>query len=113
MIVAVLETVDLVQARVADRRRRRWPRAMCNRSPPPNCTGNHPHPLRGNLGRRIELPPKSKASLVRNAGTQRIIDLISWGVLGAQEKRLMTNVGTWTKLIGASWRKAGPGGSCP
>jgi putative SOS response-associated peptidase YedK len=40
----------------------------------------------------IELVPRAKAPVIRSEGTQRIIDLMQWDVLGGQAPWPMTNV---------------------
>jgi putative SOS response-associated peptidase YedK len=50
----------------------------------------------------VQLTPKSKAPVIRNAETQRIVDLMAWDVLGGQAKWPMTNV---RNLKLPQWRK--------
>lgn len=76
-----------------------YPTGMCNRA----RLDHEPETLREKFGAKwgpsgipnrptIELVPRARAPVVRSEGTQRIIDLMQWDVLGGGAKWPMTNV---------------------
>jgi putative SOS response-associated peptidase YedK len=81
---------------------------MCNRA----RLDNEPETIRTHFGADwlapppnrwpVELTPKGKAPVIRKAETQRIIDLMSWDVLGGKGPWPMTNV---RDLNRPNWRK--------
>jgi len=81
---------------------------MCNRA----RFDGEPETLREKFGAKwgpqipnrtpIELVPRAPAPVVRSEGTQRIIDLMKWDVLGGQAPWPMTNV---RNLHLPQWRK--------